>query len=109
MGTREKGIYHTMLKTMHRRRVAPVSGDTLTDVMPQIVWTMLPNGRHEYVNQRYRDYTGLTLAQLQSDRWVYLQFIHPDDQAGNRALRQQAHETGALFEYEQRLRQGQTG
>ena len=77
--------------------------------MPQIVWTLLPNGLHEYVNQRWSDYTGLTLAQIQSDRWAHLQFIHPDDREGHLAHWQHALDTGALFEHEERFKQGQTG
>jgi len=98
-----------MSKTKHIRRVAPASGDTLIDVMPQIVWIMLPDGLHEYVNQRWSDYTGLTLAQIQSDRWAHLQFIHPDDREGNIAHWQHALDTGAPFEHEVRFKQGQTG
>ncbi|EFH88089.1 PAS domain S-box protein [Ktedonobacter racemifer] len=81
----------------------------LAETVPQLVWVKRPDGQHEYTNQRWRDYTGLTLEQIQSDRWVHLQFIHPDDQEGHRASFQRALDTGAMFEYEQRLRHAQTG
>ncbi|EFH85118.1 PAS domain S-box protein [Ktedonobacter racemifer] len=81
----------------------------LAETVPQLVWVKRPDGQHEYTNQRWRDYTGLTLDQIQSDRWVHLQFIHPEDQEGHRASFQRALDTGAMFEYEQRLRHAQTG
>src|SRR2546421_10738451 len=98
-----------MSKTKHIRHVASVSGDTLINAIPQLVWTMRPDGWKEYVNQRWCDYTRLTLAQIQSDRCARFWLIHPDDHEGHRALAQHALGTGAVFEHEERLRNGQTG
>jgi PAS domain S-box-containing protein len=81
----------------------------LAETVPQLVWTTRPDGRHEYENQRWRDYTGFTPEHLQSDRWAYLQFIHPDDREGARALWQHALDTGEMYEHEERLRNSQTG
>ncbi|GHO60578.1 PAS domain S-box protein [Ktedonobacter robiniae] len=81
----------------------------LAETVPQQVWVRRPDGLYEYTNQRWRDYTGLTLEHVQSDRRVHLQFIHPDDQDGHRVHMQHALDTGAMFEYEQRLRNGQAG
>src|SRR5258706_720039 len=67
------------------------------------------DGRHEYANQRWCDYTGLTVEQTQSDPSAYLQFIHPDDREGTLAHQQHAQDTGAMYEHEERLRNGQTG
>ncbi|HEX7734324.1 MAG TPA: PAS domain S-box protein [Ktedonobacteraceae bacterium] len=82
---------------------------TLAETVPQIVWAQSPDGLIEYTNQRWSDYTGLTPKPIQSNRWAFLQFIHPDDRAGNRALRQHALDRGDLFEHEERIRNGQTG
>jgi PAS domain S-box-containing protein len=81
----------------------------LAETVPQLVMVARPDGLHEYVNQRWCDYTGLTLEHMQSDVWAPLQFIHPDDREGNRAHQQYAQDTGAMFEHEERLRNGQTG
>ncbi|GHO47551.1 PAS domain-containing sensor histidine kinase [Ktedonospora formicarum] len=81
----------------------------LAETVPQMVWTKRPDGHFEYTNQRWCDYTGLTLEQIQSDQWAYLPVLHPDDRDGNRAHWQHALETGTMFEYEQRLRHAQTG
>ncbi|HEX4716450.1 MAG TPA: PAS domain-containing sensor histidine kinase [Ktedonobacteraceae bacterium] len=81
----------------------------LAETVPQLVMVARPDGLHEYVNQRWRDYTGLTLEHMQSDGLAHLQFIHPDDREGNRAHRQHAEDTGEMYEHEERLRNGQTG
>ena len=97
-----------MLKSKQTKRVTSASCDTLIDSIPQLVWTAQPNGWHEYVNQRWRDYTGLTLEQVQSV-WAHFQFIHPDDQEGNRMRWEYALETGAMFEHEERLKRCPAG
>ncbi|GHO60421.1 hypothetical protein KSB_88960 [Ktedonobacter robiniae] len=79
----------------------------LAETVPHLVWTAQPDGLHEYTNQRWRDYTGFTPEQRQ--RWDHLQFLHPDDRAGNQALWQHALDTGEMFECEGRFRNGQTG
>ncbi|GHO72222.1 hypothetical protein KSC_111140 [Ktedonobacter sp. SOSP1-52] len=79
----------------------------LAETVPQLVWTAQPDGLCEYTNQRWRDYTGFTPEQRQ--RWAHLQFIHPDDRAGNQALWQHALDTGTIYEREERLRNGQNG
>jgi PAS domain S-box-containing protein len=81
----------------------------LAETVPQLVWAMSPDGLIGYTNQRWHDYTGFTLEQIQSDRWAYLQFIHPDDREGNRTHWPHAQDTGEMYEHEERLRNGQTG
>src|SRR5258708_5543593 len=79
----------------------------LAETLPHLVWTTQPDDLHEYTNQRWRDYTGSTPEHIQ--RWDHLQFIHPDDRAGNQALWQHALDTGTMYEHEERLRNGQNG
>ncbi|GHO45057.1 PAS domain S-box protein [Ktedonospora formicarum] len=81
----------------------------LAETVPQMVWTTRPDGQHEYVNQRWCDYMGITVEYMQSNRWAPLSFIHPDDQAGTRALWQHALDTGEMYEHEERFRSIQTG
>jgi PAS domain S-box-containing protein len=50
---------------------------SLTDAMPQMVYTTRPDGRVDYVNQRWCDYTGLTVAQSLGDSWAAA--LHPED------------------------------
>ncbi|EFH80793.1 ATP-binding protein [Ktedonobacter racemifer] len=98
-----------MPKTKQTRRVTPASCDTLIDSIPQLVWTARPDGLHDYANRRWLDYVGLTFEQVHRDIWAYLPFLHPEDQEGNRMHWEYALDTGTLFEYEQRIKQCQTG
>jgi PAS domain S-box-containing protein len=45
----------------------------LADSMPQMVWTATPDGRHDYHNARWFEYTGA----IGGDGWEL--FVHPDD------------------------------
>jgi PAS domain S-box-containing protein len=79
----------------------------LVDSMFQIVWIARPDGSVEYVNQRWHDYTSMTMEQAQGDGW--LQEIHPDDRQSTLAAWRTALQTGGVYEVEQRLRQGMMG
>lgn len=49
----------------------------LTEVSPQIVWMALPNSSVIYCNQRWFNYTGITMEQTAGDGWISA--IHPED------------------------------
>ena len=49
----------------------------LIDALPGLVWTALPDGRAEFINQRWSDYTGLSREQASGHGWLCT--IHPDD------------------------------
>ena len=51
---------------------------TLAEAMPQIVWITRPDGGNVYFNQRWMDYTGLTLEESLGDGWS--KPFHPDDE-----------------------------
>ncbi len=74
---------------------------TLTESMPQIVWTSVPEGP-SFFNQRWTDYTGMSLAASQKNGWTAA--LHPDDalKVSERWRHAMAH--GDLFEMEFRLR-----
>jgi PAS domain S-box-containing protein len=76
----------------------------LADAMPQIVWIADAEGRPEYVNQRWVEYTGLTLAQT-ADQNQITQVIHPDDLKPTYRIWQGCLETGKLYQTEFRLKQ----
>ncbi|GLV61082.1 hypothetical protein KDH_78990 [Dictyobacter sp. S3.2.2.5] len=93
----------------HQFKESQESLRVLAETLPHLVWVIGPDGLSEYVNQRWCDYTGLTLEQAQSTPWVHLQVTHPDDRESNRACWQHALDVGTLFEYEERIRKSQTG
>ncbi|MDB9375805.1 PAS domain S-box protein [Nodularia sphaerocarpa] len=73
----------------------------MTETIPQQVWTALPNGEVDYYNQRWRDFTGKTLEQLQAHGWS--EIVHPEDLARVEKLWNHAVQTGSEYESEARL------
>ncbi|MDB5420742.1 MAG: domain S-box protein [Brevundimonas sp.] len=49
----------------------------VVDALPDLVWTALPDGRFQFVNERWCAYTGMTLADSQDCGWIVA--VHPDD------------------------------
>jgi PAS domain-containing protein len=49
----------------------------LIEAMPQIVWTARPDGFLDYYNQRWVDYTGLSVGRSVASGWQSV--LHPDD------------------------------
>ena len=57
---------------------------TLGDALPQLMWTLTPDGAFEYVNARFTDFTGLTAADLArhgATDAAWAAFVNPDDVA----------------------------
>ncbi len=50
---------------------------TLSENLPQMVWTCDSSGVHLYCNQSYLDYTGLASSEEIASKWLSL--IHPED------------------------------
>ncbi len=74
----------------------------LADFVPQFVWMCTPAGDNIYFNQRWVDYTGLTLQQSHGAGWSTP--FHPDDQTIAWKAWRQAVETGQTYQVESRLR-----
>ncbi len=74
----------------------------LADAMPQNVWSADADGRQDYVNHRWTEYTGLDADAAGGARW--LEFVHPDDLPETRRRWARAVATGERFEAEHRLR-----
>ncbi|HEY5799471.1 MAG TPA: ATP-binding protein, partial [Burkholderiaceae bacterium] len=53
---------------------------TLAEVIPQLVWTSLPDGQFDYLNKQWLEYTGLAQQQELGMGWLDVT-IHPDDRA----------------------------
>lgn len=74
----------------------------LTDAMSQIVWVMRADGTYSWFNQRWLDYTGLSMAESLGRGLTGL--VHPDDDLRGSRLLEQALASGDPCEIEYRLR-----
>jgi PAS domain S-box-containing protein len=70
--------------------------------IPQIVWAASPNGKIDYFNQRWQDYTGMNLEQ--SKAWGWEPALHPDDLQPTLDRWTHAIASGDPFEVEARLK-----
>ena len=74
----------------------------ITEVIPQQIWTALPNGETDYFNRRWQEYTGFNLEQGRKRGWRNM--IHPDDLKEVSEQWNQSIESGDNYNIEARLR-----
>ena len=76
--------------------------EILCDAMPQMVWSTLPDGFHDYFNARWYEFTGVPVGSTDGEGWHAM--FHADDR--DRAWSRWQHSllTGEPYEIEYRLR-----
>ena len=79
----------------------------LAEAIPQIVWTALPDGWVDYYNQRWFEYTGMTLAETQG--WGWSPVLHPDDVENCLERWNTSVQTGETYEVEYRFKRASDG
>jgi two-component system, sensor histidine kinase and response regulator len=79
----------------------------LLDRIPQIIWTSQPDGKVDYYNQRWFDYTGMSLEQTQG--WAWESVLHAGDLQNCIELWTHALTTGCDYEVEYRFRRASDG
>lgn len=79
----------------------------LADHITQMTWTCMPDGRANFFNERWYDYTGLGFEQ--SMGWGWRETIHPDDIGNFMNNYREALQNGGTFEVENRYRRGKDG
>jgi PAS domain S-box-containing protein len=80
----------------------------LADSMPQIVWAAKPDGKLDYYNKRWYEFTGLTVEQTYSEvGWASV--LHPDDLQRCLDVWHAAVRSGEPYEIEYRFRDCRDG
>ena len=74
----------------------------MTSAMPQMVWTTLPDGFHDYYNDRWYEFTGVPYGSTDGAGWNDM--FHPDDQEKAWSRWRHSLATGEPYEIEYRLR-----
>ncbi len=75
---------------------------TIADAIPQMVWSTLPDGYHDYYNRQWYEFTGTPLGSTDGEGWNGM--FHPDDQPRAWGVWRHSLETGEPYEIEYRLR-----
>ena len=74
----------------------------LAEAQPDQIWTAMPNGELDYVNQRVLDYFDTSFSERVAAGWTDV--THPEDLPHTLELWQQALDTGTPYDNELRLR-----
>ncbi len=93
--TQQHSVQEALLKSELQFR-------TLADTMPQMVWSTLPDGFHDYYNARWYEFTGVPVGSTDGEGWNGM--FHPDDQDAAWAAWRQSLATGEPYQIEYRLR-----
>ncbi|KUG08136.1 PAS domain-containing protein [Solirubrum puertoriconensis] len=98
---------HEQYELQEELRASEAKFRFLADSIPQLVWTLEPDGTIDFLNEGWREYTGMTLVQARNDGWAHLVPA---------AERQQAAQTlaenirlGRYHQHENRLRRHSDG
>ncbi|KQQ97517.1 hypothetical protein ASF77_06175 [Massilia sp. Leaf139] len=75
---------------------------TIANAMPQMVWSTLPDGFHDYYNARWYDFTGVVPGETDGERWADM--FHADDREEAWARWSHSLATGDTYEVQYRLR-----
>jgi PAS domain S-box-containing protein len=79
----------------------------LVDGLGIMVWTALPNGALDFVNQHVLDYFGRSFEQM--IEWGWVEVVHPDDLAETGERWSYALESGEPYRMEFRLKRARDG
>ena len=82
--------------------VSEAKFNILTDAMPQMVWSTLPDGFHDYYNAQWYAFTGAPSGSTDGEAWNGM--FHPDDQERAWAKWRHCLATGEPYDIEYRLR-----
>lgn len=74
----------------------------ILNTVPQIVWSTLPDGFHDFYNDRWYEFTGVPYGSTDGEGWNGM--FHPDDQERAWERWRKSLSTGEPYEIEYRLR-----
>ena len=74
----------------------------ISDSMPQMVWSTLPDGFHDYYNARWYEFTGVPVGSTDGEAWNGM--FHAEDQDRAWARWRHSLASGEPYEIEYRLR-----
>jgi PAS domain S-box-containing protein len=76
----------------------------IINTIPALIHTARPDGHLDYFNQRWLEYLGSSLSDVEG--WKWTSWIHPDDLQGIVDKWRACLASGEVFEYETRVRRG---
>ncbi|MCC3156727.1 PAS domain S-box protein [Hymenobacter sp. 15J16-1T3B] len=98
---------HEQYELQAELRRSEVEFRFLADSIPQLVWTLEPDGTPSFLNEEWQKYTGLTLPEVQQHGWGTL-VPEPERALAERTLGDNVR-LGRVHEHENRLRRAADG
>jgi two-component system, sensor histidine kinase and response regulator len=95
-------LYGGAVRMAARLRESERGLRTLTEALPQLVWTSRPDGDCDYLSRQWVQYTGVAEDEQLGHRWV--EVLHPDDRDRTMASWRDAVEGRAPYDLEYRIR-----
>ncbi|TWI51448.1 PAS domain S-box-containing protein [Pseudoduganella flava] len=89
-------------RSMEALRDSEAKFRTIANAMPQMVWSTLPDGYHDYFNEQWYAYTGVGPGVTDGDAWNGM--FHPDDRERAWGAWRHSLATGDVYEIQYRLR-----
>jgi PAS domain S-box-containing protein len=74
---------------------------SIADLIPQLVWSADASGTNDYLNMRWREFTGMPEEELAGHGWGKI--VHPDDLPGLQEAWARSLAAGSPYEVEHRL------
>lgn len=102
-----KDARQTVAITKKQLRTSEESFRMITENMPQMVWTALPNGYVDYFSYQWLAYTGQ--EQKNAIGWGWTSALHPKDYKKTIEVWNHARKTGNPYEIEYRLKAAKNG
>jgi PAS domain S-box-containing protein len=93
---------HALQEAATALRESEAKFRTITETMPQIVWSTQPDGYHDYYNSRWYEVTGAAVGSTDGEGWNGI--FHPEDQPKAWELWRHSLATGDPYQIEYRLR-----
>ena len=90
------------LRTEEALAASEAKFGVLTDAMPHMVWSTLPDGYHDYYNAQWYEFTGAPYGSTDGEHWENM--FHPDDRPETWKRWNHSLKTGDPYETEYRLR-----
>ncbi len=94
-------------KSVQAQKESEAKFRTIANAMPQMVWSTLPDGYHDYYNDRWYEFTGVPYGSTDGEGWNDM--FHPDDREHAWEVWRHSLATGEQYEIEYRLKNHSSG
>ena len=91
-----------LARSQNELRASEAKFQAIANSIDHMVWSTLPDGYHDYYNQRWYDFTGIAEGSTDGERWNGM--FHPDDRERAWGRWRHSLETGEPYHIEYRLK-----